>query len=503
MRWRCLAAVALVSSCATNHAAEDATQTSVDAGVTDAGVTDAARGTDGSVDGAPRVCDARQYGAKGDGLTKDTAAIQAAVDDCAITGGEALLEHGVFLSGTVVLRSHVTLDIDASATLLGSQDATDYPDRAPPVVNTQLANCKKALVYAESADDIHILGHGTLDGNAGGVGSWNGDAIKEGMRPMVVFTVLSSHVTIQDVTVKNAGVWAVVNMEVEHLVIDGITVDNNLGPTHDGIDVVDGNDVLVQNSTIASGDDSICLKSGGSGGLQNVTVQNCHTTQSGVANGVKLGTASVGPFRNIDVENVAIDNAQSAAMAVESVDGSAISNVTFRHITTSNVGTPVFVLLGSRNLDPARVGSIDGVTFDDVRSKNMRYNWGSIVTGSIVGGTTFGISHLTFSNMQLAYDGAGAHPNPVPYTVADFPEYQGQVPGQPAGTLYNQYPDAKFMTGTGGNENTAYHGPGYAFFVRHASDVTFTSCATPLTGADSRPPVATQDVTGLTGSCTP
>jgi glycosyl hydrolase family 28 len=517
MRWRCLAALALVSGCAANPPGGDVVSPPAssgpqdDAGVAEAAAPDAG-GTDGSpggepdasVDAAPlRICDAKGYGAKGDGVTKDTAAIQKAIDDCATTGGEVLLEQGVFLSGTIVLRSHVTLDVDASATLLGSQDIGDYPDQNPPVTNTQLADCKKALVYAESADDVHVQGQGTIDGNAEGVATWNGDQVPEGTRPIVVLTVLSSQVTIQDVTVKHGAVWAVVNMQVDHLTIDGITVDNQLGATHDGIDVVDGNDVLIENSTIASGDDSICLKSGAVTGLSNVTVQNCHTTQSGVANGVKLGTASVGPFQNIDVENVAIDNAQAAAMAVESVDGSAISNVVFRHITTTNVGTPIFVLLGSRGRDPTKVGSISGVTFDDVQSTSMLYNWGSIVTGSIVGGQTFGISNLTFSNLELAYNGAGANPNPAPYTVDSFPEYQGQVPGQPAGTLYNQYPDAKFFTGTGGNANTSYHGPGYSFFVRHASGVTFTSCATPVTGTDSRPPMATKDVTGLAGSCTP
>jgi hypothetical protein len=522
MRWRCLGAIALMSGCGTSPrsvgvGSPPGSSATIDAGVIDGsvgdggmaeggvaegGIADAGRGADGSADGGLRVCDAKTYGAKGDGVTKDTAAIQAAIDDCATTGGEVLLDNGVFLSGMIVLRSHITLAVDASATLLGSQDVADYPDRSPPVTNTQLSNCKKALIYAESVDDIHIQGQGTIDGNAAGVAEWNGDQIKEAMRPMVVFTVLSTNVTIADVTVKNGAVWAVVNMEVQHLTISGITVDNDLGATHDGIDVVDGNDVLIENCTVASGDDSICLKSGGSGGLQNVTVSNCHTTQSGVANGVKLGTASVGPFQNIDVENITIENAQSAALAVESVDGSAISNVVFRHITTSHAGTPIFVLLGSRNLDPTQVGSIDGVTFDDIQSSSMLYNWGSIVTGSIVSGQTFGISNLTFSNLQLAYQGAGASPNPTPFTVDDFPEYQGPVPGQ-SGTLYNQYPDAKFITGTGGNANTSYHGPGYAFFVRHASGVTFTDCTTPLTGTDSRPPLATQDVSSFTGSCAP
>ncbi len=466
-------------------------------------LADGSAGTDATPDAALRVCDVRHYGAVGDGVTKDTAAIQAAIDDCATTGGEVLLQQGTFLSGMITLRSHITMDVDVSATLLGSQDAADYPDVSPPVTNTQLSNCRKALVYAESADDVHVQGAGTIDGNAAGVATWNGDQVPEATRPMVVFTVLSSNVTLQDVTVKNGAVWAVVNMQVQHLTIDGITVDSNLGPTHDGIDVVDGNDVLVENCTIASGDDSICLKSGSAGGLQNVTVQNCKTTQSGVANGVKLGTASVGPFQNIDVENVTVANAQAAALAVESVDGSKISNVAFRHVTTTNVGTPIFVLLGSRTLDATKVGSIDGVTFDDIQSSAMLDNWGSILTGSIVGGQTFGISNVTLSNLKLAYDGAGANPNPAPYTATDFPEYQGQVPGQPAGTLYDQYPDARFITGTGGNPNTSYHGPGYAFFVRHASGVTFTGCTTPLTGTDPRPPVATEDVTGLTGSCLP
>ena len=87
----------------------------------------------------------------------------------------------------------------------------------------------------------------------------------------------------------------------------------------------------------------------------------------------------------------------------------------------------------------------------------MRYNWGSIITGSIVGTQTFGISNITFSNLRSSTTAPAPRPNPAPFTVDNFPEYQGQVPGQPA-TLYNQYPDAKFITGTGGNENTSYHG---------------------------------------------
>ena len=494
MRWL------LVATCAVGCAVDPAT------GVDDAVAPVDATAGDAAIAGPPadlapdaaaqRVCDARSYGAVGDGVTKDTAALQAAIDDCA--GGVVTLQNGIFLSGMIVLRSHETLEIAGSAKLLGSQEPADYPDRAPPVENTQLANCKKALVYAEGVDDVRLQGAGTIDGNAAGVAAWSG--VKEALRPMAIFTVLSTHVTVQDLTVRNAATWAVVNMEVQHLVVRGLHVDNDFGATHDGIDVVDGHDVLIEDCTVASGDDSICLKTGSATGTEDVTVRNCHTTQSGVANGVKLGTASVGTFKNITVENVLVENAQAAALAVESVDGAAISNVVFRHITVANVGTPFFVLLGSRDRDPARVGSIDGVTFDDVHGTGMRYAWGSLITGTTIGAQTFRVANLTFSHLDLVYRGAGA--TPAPFTADAFPEYQGPVPGQP-GKLYNQYPDAKFLTGTNGNEDTSYRAPGYALFVRHAAGVTFTDCKTSVAGADPRAWLGEKDASGVSGACAP
>src|SRR5476651_206558 len=116
-------------------------------------------------DASASVCDARSHGAKGDGKTKDTMALQRAIDACAVRGGTVTLRSGTFLSGTIWLKSKVTLSIAPGATLLGSQDDADYPDLTPPTDNTQLANCKKALIYAESASDIRINGGGTIDGN--------------------------------------------------------------------------------------------------------------------------------------------------------------------------------------------------------------------------------------------------------------------------------------------------------------------------------------------------
>jgi hypothetical protein len=145
------------------------------------------------------------------------------------------------------------------------------------------------------------------------------------------------------------------------------------------------------------------------------------------------------------------------------------------------------------------VGSIDGLAFEYIKATNMRYPWGSIVTGTTIGDKTFDISNISFKNIDIVFKGAGA-PAAVPFTADSFPEYQGPIPNKP-GKYYNQYPDAKFITGTDGHENTAYYAPGWAFFLRHANHVTFENCKTTLSTTDPRPWSATKDTTFVTGSC--
>ena len=122
--------------------------------------------TEAAYIGAPPspVFDARDYGAKGDGVTNDTAAIQAAADAAAGTGGSVVLSGGTFLSGTVTLGSKLTLFVDSSAVLLGSPNPADYPTQTPATGNTQLSNTQRALLYAPSSTNLTIDGGGVIDG---------------------------------------------------------------------------------------------------------------------------------------------------------------------------------------------------------------------------------------------------------------------------------------------------------------------------------------------------
>ncbi len=122
-----------------------------------------------------RSCDARAFGAKGDGVTKDTAALQAAIDACADVGGEVHLQKGTFLSGMLRLKSNMIFHVHGGATLRGSLDDADYPDTTPATNNSQLHNCKKTLLYAEGVHDLHLTGTGIIDGH-GDAAKWHGSS---------------------------------------------------------------------------------------------------------------------------------------------------------------------------------------------------------------------------------------------------------------------------------------------------------------------------------------
>lgn len=446
-------------------------------------------------DSAPStLCDPHSFGARGDGQTKDTAAIQRAVDVCvAAGGGTVVLRDGVFLSGTITLGSNIVLRIAPGATLLGSRDDADYPTLQPAIVNSQLDSCQHALIYVPNASHVRIEGGGTVDGNAD-FARWRGMSLPERARPMAIFTVSSNDIAIEGVTVRNAATWAVVNMEVAHLYVGKLTIETALGPTHDGIDVVDGHDVLIEDNTITSGDDAICLKSGSATGLQDIIVRNNRILGAGVANGLKIGTASVGPIRRLLFEDISIANAQAAAMAVESVDGSAISDLVFRRIQVSQVGTPFFVLLGSRSGAP--VGSISSVHFASISARALRYPWGSLLSGAATDAAgPHALQDITFTDLDLRFPGSAAVPDAHHFSssaqdASRFPLYQGG------------YPDPKFLfaTPTAKSEVTDYSLPGWAFFFRHARAVHMAHCQLTLDAGDTRAAVATHDAV-VDGHC--
>lgn len=428
--------------------------------------------------GAPPgpVFDARSYGAMGDGATDDTAALQRAIDAAAGTGGSVLLDHGTYLSGTLTLRSHMTFFIGASATLLGSASVADYPAQSPDTGNTQLHNCRRALLYAPEATDLHIDGGGTIDGQ--------GDAFagSEAERPMLVWLVRSEDVSVRNLYLKKGAVWSLVSMESDHVLIRNINLQSNW-ITHDGIDIVDGRDVTVEDCAVRSGDDAMCLKSGVRRGLEDVVIRNCvFSGDNGGSNGVKFGTASYGAFRNVLVEEVYIKDIQHAAMAVESRQGADVSGISFRRVGFANVGSAFFVYLAQQNEthpegDVPRLGTMDGVSFVDVAGWTASFarspHQAALITGHVYEGATYYVTGLEFRNVAVTFTGG-----------------RDSVPADPPEALPNQYPESNMFGDL----------PAWGYFLRHVSGVTFDSCEATVARPDARPELETRDVTGMVGT---
>ena len=413
--------------------------------------------------------DVKKFGATGDGVTKDTVAIQSAIDACA-PGGFVWVHDGTFLSATIRLKSNLTLFIDPTATLLGSGNTNDYPVLNPPTDNGQKHACDRALVYAEGCTNVVIDGGGTINGNGRSHFRSPGGAQKvlEAYRPIAIWTVLCNQVGIRNIKVVDAGMWSVVNMQSDYLTITNVSInDHGLGGNRDGFDVVDCWHTVIAGCTIDSGDDAICIKSGNPRGVNDLLVKDCTVTKS-QSNGFKFGTASLGPFTHITFQDCTLQNVSHSAMAIESVDGSAVSDVTFQRIHFSACQNAIFINLGKRRGGAA--GSINGITFRDITGSSMADTRGCPISGCI----TYDVENVLFDNVNISFKGGVDSIPDAP------PEYAGQYP-----------------------ENTMWGNlPAYGYYIRHARNIVFTNCATSVATPDARPWIATNDVTQLVVSST-
>ena len=407
--------------------------------------------------------DVNNFGAVGDGVTMNTTAIHSAINACPVNGF-VWLHNGTFLSGTIVLKNNMTLFIDPTATLLGSGSAADYPTQTPPLSNSQTSNCQRALLYAQSSTNVTITGGGTINGN----GRNNFTSGVEATRPIAIWTALCNQVYLQNINIVDAAMWTVVNMQSDYLTISNLNInDDGLNGNRDGCDVVDCWHVVIANCTIDSGDDSICLKSGNSRGINDLLVKNCTITKS-QSNGLKFGTASTGTFTNITFQDCTVQNTAHSAMAVESVDGGTISGVMFQRINFSGCQNAIFIILGSRS--GAAVGSVSGITFRNITGSSLTDTRGCPISGCFTNGVTYRLKNILFDNVNISYAGG-----------------VGSIPANPAEDV-GQYP-----------ENTMWGNlPAYGYYLRHATNVTFTNCFTSATSADARPWIATNDVSNLT-----
>lgn len=407
--------------------------------------------------------EARRFGVKGDGKALETAALQRGIDELAAAGGGTLvLTGGRYLTGTLELKPQTGLYLDQGAVLVGSAEEKDYA--APealgyePYADRETSLFRYALIRAENAGGISILGPGEIDANRTRRGGPKPVALKNCRR-----------VTLREFTIRRAPNYAISLLGCEDVVIDGCRIREGYS---DGIDPDCSRNVRIANCFVESYDDAICLKAslalGRRAACEQVTVTNCVLSTS--SNGFKLGTESSGDFRDISFSNSVILRKDTMAqrdrggILISSVDGSRISQVVVSNVTIRDVHAPFLVRLGNRGrgmAEPAP-GAIEDVQLSNVTCTGSRY------PAMVAGLPGHPVRRFTLSDVSLTVQGgekAARRPEEIPENAGAYPETD--------------------MFGTP---------PASALFVRHARDLTLRGMRYQVLDADARPEEVFEDV---------
>jgi len=442
--------------------------------------------------GVLRAFDVRSFGAAGNGTALDTRAINSAVSSChAAGGGVAYVPPGVYRTGTVVLKSNVTLYLEAGATLLGSKELSDYAPQPGPS-STGDAN-QRHLIFASDAENVGLAGFGRIDGQGPAFWVPSGRKVppaEEGWKdvatydwkplerpsPMLEF-VSCRYLRIEDVRIENAPGWTLRPINCDNVVIRGIAIKNPvIGPNTDGIDATGCRNLFISDCHIDTGDDAICLKSENPYGdeprtARNIMITNCILTCC--CNGLKFGTATRGGFENVTFTNSVITNEDVpmnarviAGIALEMVDGGWLEGVSISNVRMQRVRTPIFIRRGNRHsrLD-GTPGSLRGVVIENVHAT------GAVLTSSVTGVPGFDVEDITLSNIRIDSEEAGKEE----WASYEVPE------------VAKSYPEARMFGRL----------PSYGFYARHVNGLRMRNVSIGAAARETRPAIVCDDVKNL------
>ncbi|HZL09687.1 MAG TPA: glycoside hydrolase family 28 protein [Prolixibacteraceae bacterium] len=447
--------------------------------------------------GQQKTINVLDFGAKADGKTLNTTAIQAGIDSLArLGGGKLIIPEGRFLSGSIVLKSGVEIHLQKNAFLLGSTDPSQYKS----------LKRWKALILAEEQTNICISGKGTIDGQGRRL-ALNIDSLyyfgkldpqhynlrrkrpNEDMRPQIINFGSCKNLKITGITIKNSSSWVQTYDKCRNLTVDSVRVISDAYWNNDGIDISDCKNVRVTNCFVNSADDGICLKSSDKDDWNDsIYIANCTVRSS--ANAIKFGTASTGGFKNVTIENIKVYDTFRSAIALEAVDGGLLENIVVNNITATNTGNGIFIRLGHRNKDERysilRNVSIKNVkieiSFDrpdknyDLRGPDLPF-FHNPFPCSITGIEGHPVENVSLENIEISYPGRGND------GLAILPIYRlKDVPEQEA-----EYPEFSMFGEL----------PAWAFYVRHVNGLSIKNVTVKAEAPDYRPAFVFDNVDGL------
>jgi len=468
----------------------------------------------------------KSFGAKGDGTTLDTAAVNKAIETAAAAaGGTVYFPAGTYLCLSIHLQSNISLYLDQGATILAADPKevkANYDEPEPNEWDMYQdfghSHWRNSLIWGIGLENISILGPGRIDGRGltrrsprprrpmqtgdrpttlgGGttgarpqspLGEDDDPSVMNGLGNKSIALKLCRNVTLRDFSILNGGHFAILATGVDNLTIDNLKVDTN----RDAFDIDSCRNVRIANCSVNSpNDDAIVLKSsfalGFARATENVTITNCLVSgydigslldgtykknvkeapdRDGPTGRIKLGTESNGGFKNITISNIVFDHCRG--LALETVDGGLLVDVTITNITMRDVkNAPIFLRLGSRLRAPkgAVPGELRTINISNVVVWNADPRYASIIAG-IPG---HDVEDVRLSNIKIYYQGGG--------TAA-------QAVLSPA-ERESSYPEPSMFGET----------PAYGFYLRHVKGIELNSVEVSYVKEDQRPPFVLTDV---------
>jgi len=449
----------------------------------------------------PGDYDVRLFGAKGDGTSVDSPAINAAIEAAAKAGGGTVrLPAGTYACYSIRLKSNIVLYLEPGCMLLaasvpeqgttsGGYDAAE-PNPCEQYQDFGHSHWHNSLIWGEGLHDIAIIGTGLIYGKGLSVGRKREPPLAElpGVGNKSIALKNCHNVLLRDFSILQGGHFGILATGVDNLTIDNLKIDT----MRDGIDVDCCHNVRITNCSVNSPwDDGICPKSSFALGYarttENLTISDCFVTgnyrlgtmldgsyqhfasgEHGAPTGrIKLGTESAGGFRNVTISNCVFD--QCAGFALESVDGAIVEDITFTGITMRECANSVLLLrLGRRMRAPqgTAIGSMRRIILSNIVSSNCKSKFASTISG--VPG--YNIEDVKLCDLYFHHDGQG-----TAAMAALEPEEKETT-----------YPSSGMFGPL----------PAHGFFIRHARNLEFSNIEIACEQPDARPAFWLQDVEG-------
>jgi polygalacturonase len=445
------------------------------------------------------------FGAKGDGHTLDSPAINRAIEAAASAGGGTVsFPAGTYLCYSIHLKSNVALHLSPGATILAADPPTDLssdlaspaasPANDPAESNAPWESYQdfghnhwhNSLLWGEGLENVSITGPGLIWGKGLSRG-WGAGPIAEhpGVGNKAIALKNCRNVLLRDFSILHGGHFGILATGVDNLTIDNLKIDTN----RDGMDIDCCRNVRVTNCSVNSPwDDAICLKSsfalGYARATEMVTISDCVVSGSfeegtlldatykrfapdakvNRTGRIKFGTESNGGFKNITITNCVFDGCWG--FALETVDGGLLEDVTITNITMRDLaGAPIFLRLGARMRGPAGVpvGALRRVLISNIVCSNA----GSPVSSIISGIPGHEIEDVKLSNILIQHQGG------QPDTPLQLAEKE------------KDYPEPSMFGTT----------PAHGFFIRHAKGIEINDVEIQCAKEDARPAFVLDDVT--------